>query len=1047
MLKLALNKIRKFLPVAIPIFLFTLLFYLPELLDRNTLFNRGNDLDEFFWPIYYFVRNQIIVNHQIPLWNNLFFSGTPLLPDPQSPLFYFPNIILFFNNIDIGLFIILFTHSLLAGIGAYLLARYELKLSTKASFFASFLYIASPKIAGYLEAGHVGLVTSFSWLPFVFLASLLLARKPDIKKSIFLAFSLSMLFYTHLLIFAIALVSSSALFFFVVVTSKKNSLTGIVYAVFSLIFLFGFTAIALLPQLAWQSETTRSLLLNNPDVYPKWISIREFIQASISPWIVGHQFIWSLDSEKWIPLGIGVLFLSFIGFLNLKRNIKIAILIACLLVVLLSLNNISPVYNLLLKQNWYILFRVSTRFWFIPTLISIFLAAYGFEKLLKKIKLKKLALIFAFIAVAELLFMSWTRLLKPPSINPNLAPNEIYKFLSEDKDKFRVFCLNRCLSQKESAIYGLELADGYGTLQQKNYYDYSQQLAQSFWRNRYTLSIPPIEIFEFEKLQPHSPSLSPYNIKYIISNHFLADKNLKQVKKIGNYTIYKNTIFQPRSNYPILKYTPNLITIDTSSQKTNTILLSEVYSTDRHAYLNGKEEVPLTQTTEGLTKALIKSDTKFVDFIYLPKRFEIGKAITLITIILSILSFFKRSRVAKFLTPKTKSRIIKALKITSVGLIGVLVALILSEILLRSYYFASEKKFLGLTPARTTLKFYDNDIFGSALVPSQAGWFVPPTREYYTWVEVNPHGWPDIEHSYDKPSGVYRIVLLGDSFVENTQVPLEKRFFRQFQDYLDKNVKNKKIEVIAIGRGNTGTAQQYLILKNYALKYHPDMVVQMFLTANDVRNNSAVLQNDIYLPYFKINEKNELEEIPHQKRENRNNALVKEFFKQLRIIELLLSVRQRIRESKSNKALGGYPTEYHVYDPIYSKDYEDAWKVTKRLILESKKLTEVNNAKYILITLSNSEQVNTLVQNKLFETYPSAKNANLDFEKPDRILAQFCKQTNLKCFQMLPFFLDYVKKNPSNMTHNLYEGHWNQTGTDLAAQFLIQNFKNYFIIK
>ncbi len=55
-----------------------------------------------------------------------------------------------------------------------------------------------------------------------------------------------------------------------------------------------------------------------------------------------------------------------------------------------------------------------------------------------------------------------------------------------------------------------------------------------------------------------------------------------------------------------------------------------------------------------------------------------------------------------------------------------------------------------------------------------------------------------------------------------------------------------------MGRGNTGRAQQYLMLKEYGLKYKPDLVIQMFLTANDVKNNSPVLQNDPYLPYFEI---------------------------------------------------------------------------------------------------------------------------------------------------------------------------------------------------
>lgn len=332
---------------------------------------------------------------------------------------------------------------------------------------------------------------------------------------------------------------------------------------------------------------------------------------------------------------------------------------------------------------------------------------------------------------------------------------------------------------------------------------------------------------------------------------------------------------------------------------------------------------------------------------------------------------------------------------------------------------------------RTTLKFYDNNIYGSAYIPSQSGWFVPATKEYKVWVEINSHGWPDVEHSYEKPEGIYRIVILGDSFVENTQMPFEKRFFRQLQENL-----GGKYEVIATGRGNTGTAQQYLILKNYSLKYKPDLVIQMFLTANDIKNNSPELQKDPYLPYFEIDGNGNLKEVPHRKRSERTLSNLKETLKNLRIVEVLLSVRQRYLEEKGASQIG-YPIDYHIYDRQYSSEYQKAWEVTKKLILESKSEAEKSGAQYIFISLPNNEQVNSKVQEALFKKYPKAKEANLDFEKPDRILSEFCTENEIKCYFMLPYFKEFVKNNPNTTTHNFYEGHWDQTGVDLATKFLI----------
>lgn len=372
---------------------------------------------------------------------------------------------------------------------------------------------------------------------------------------------------------------------------------------------------------------------------------------------------------------------------------------------------------------------------------------------------------------------------------------------------------------------------------------------------------------------------------------------------------------------------------------------------------------------------------------------------------------------------------------------GIFVGILLIEIFLRGYYWAGGRQLFGLKPARTTLQFYDNDIFGSAFLPNQKGWFVSGTKEYFTWVETNSQGWPDVEHTVKKPKDTMRILILGDSFVENLQVPLEKRFFRQLETKLNNQNFAKKVEIIALGRGNTGTAQQYLILKNYGLVYEPDLVVHMFLTGNDVKNNSPVLQNDPYLPYFALDESGELIKIPHIKRLQRTLAKIKELLKNLRITELMLVARQKILEERNNRQFG-YPLDYHIYDQNYSKKYEEAWKVTEKLILETKKISEQTGASYIMVTLANNEQVNKQIWRGLTLIHPMLLKENLDLEKPDKIMGEFCQKEKINCLHILPYFKEFITQNPQFLTHNFFDGHWNQIGTDLAVKFLTNNLKH-----
>ncbi|QQG43460.1 MAG: SGNH/GDSL hydrolase family protein [Candidatus Daviesbacteria bacterium] len=366
-----------------------------------------------------------------------------------------------------------------------------------------------------------------------------------------------------------------------------------------------------------------------------------------------------------------------------------------------------------------------------------------------------------------------------------------------------------------------------------------------------------------------------------------------------------------------------------------------------------------------------------------------------------------------------------------------LVTLIILELSLRSYYWLSAQQFFHPNPQETTITWQNDPLLGRRLTPKQQGWFVSSTKEYFTWITVNQAGWPDADHSFAKPADTFRIVIIGDSFVENFQVPFHQTFFRQLQDKLNNKLLDKKIEVIALGLGDSGTAQQYLILKNYALIYQPDLVIQFFFSGNDVKNNSLILQGDPHRPYFKLeNNQVVLQSFTTKNSLFPQNMLI--FFKDhSKLLTLILNFKGQIINRFSTD-LNDYPIDYHVYDQNPSADYQAAWELTLRLLLLEKQTAETAGAKFLLVTLANNEQVNKNVWPEIQNTYPKLKTASLDLKKPDEILAEFCQINNLDCLFTLSFFQDFVKQNPATPTHFQKDGHWSQTGTNLVANFLTE---------
>lgn len=608
--------------------------YLPIFFNPDILLQRGNDLEQFFWPIIYFVKQSILQNGQIPLWNNLFLSGTPLLPDPQNPIFYLPNIIFLFLPLNLGFMVSFLVHSFWGGLGIYLLAKNIFKFSPLTCLFLSSIYILNPHLVSHLEAGHFGLVLSLAWIPWVILSIFQLAQKPKITSVFLLSLSLAAIYFTHLLIFTICLFSTLVLYFLLFI-QKKYSSKKMFFLFLGLILTFGLIAIAILPQLEWQTQTTRELLNKFPDTFPKWETRKEVLQALFWPW----PKIFTLDSEKWISMGIFMPFLALRGFSLLKRRWKIIIILVFVFSGLIILNNLSPIFNFLISQDLYSQLRVSTRVWIILFIIIIFLAGLAFEKL------SKWKVIIFIVVTTELLSMSWLQLLKPIT-KAELVPNEVYQFLEQDKELFRVFCVTRCIPQKQAAIYNLQLVEGYSTLIQKNYFEYFIQLDQVFWQT-YTLSLPPMEIYKFRQIQPHAPTLAEYNIKYIIAPYKLLGHNLQLEKEINGFFIYKNSLVKPRAyfintgnsdpNAKIIKYTPNHIRVDTLNHSSLELILAEVYSPGWIAYLNGKEETKIIEHINKLRKLNIKNDTLFVDFRYQSPSFPKGLFLSIITLILIFL--------------------------------------------------------------------------------------------------------------------------------------------------------------------------------------------------------------------------------------------------------------------------------------------------------------------------------------------------------------------------------------------------------------------------
>jgi hypothetical protein len=140
--------------------------------------------------------------------------------------------------------------------------------------------------------------------------------------------------------------------------------------------------------------------------------------------------------------------------------------------------------------------------------------------------------------------------------------------------------------------------------------------------------------------------------------------------------------------------------------------------------------------------------------------------------------------------------------------------------------------------------------------------------DFWTATPVNSLGFLDREppkDEYPSPS-VCRVAFIGDSFVEAAQVPVEQKIQSQLEKF---HISGKSFETLAFGFSGTGQANQLPFYDVFANRFHPNVVVLVFV-GNDFANNSSPLESvrngwdPLHPPrlFFERSASNELQPIP-----------------------------------------------------------------------------------------------------------------------------------------------------------------------------------------
>lgn len=368
---------------------------------------------------------------------------------------------------------------------------------------------------------------------------------------------------------------------------------------------------------------------------------------------------------------------------------------------------------------------------------------------------------------------------------------------------------------------------------------------------------------------------------------------------------------------------------------------------------------------------------------------------------------------------------------------------------------------LGEVALRVARVQFDAQLYGP---DRELGWVLRAgargvvSTETKQYVRINSHGFHDLEREYEKPANTIRIAVLGNSWTEALQVPVERNFCSILEKRLTERpcFSGKRVEVLNFGVAGYSTAQELLTLRQEVWKYHPDIVIVALYTARDIANNVREMNNAVdpeRSPYFVYHngtlvlDESFRDVAGLQPKQIALQNIRYQLEQRLRVLQAITAVQRlgKIRvamaaaKDRAEKT-GLENLEYDIYAPPRLPAMQDAWKVTEGLLLVMRDEVKAHGAAFHVVTLATRPQV----------IPDDAKRMELmkmlgvnDLEYADRRIREFGEREGIEVTNLAPALAAYADEHKLylNGFHpgNFGAGHWNETGHRVAGEAIAED--------